>query len=548
MNRRWLLLAYAFVLSVLVLGPALRPGYALTYDMVFTPHESLLPWTLGAGSALPRSVPQDAVIAVLNTVLPGWLLQKIALLAALVLAGFGAARCVRGPGAWVAVTLAIWNPFVAERLVQGHWSLLIAYACVPWIVCAASARRWPVVVLWCALAALTPSGGLLVAVIAIPAVLLLPGRRVFKAAWSLAIFATNLPWIVPALMPAGASSQGTDVFGLRAEGPWGSVLTAVGLGGIWNGEAVLPSRALWIAPLVGVAACTLAAFGWSAFSRRFGRVAVILLAVSMIGVGLALLSAMAPAFFVSITEIPGGGLLRDAQKLLAPLAMLIAVLASTGIGRLVEKVADRAVAVSLIVLTVVIPIATMPDLAFGASGRVSSVEYPSDFESVREQLGSGVGDVITLPWAAFRNFGWNQHRTVLDPLPRFLARSVVADHTLLVGRDGFVESVGGDDPRAAQVGSRLAAGEALTSFGPQMGIEYAVLAHDVAGPDSQAALRGAQVVWEGKELSLYWLGEPTSTSSGSDLGLIVVVDILVTLVVLMSAVLVYFPRKRRFGC
>ncbi|CAB4899096.1 unannotated protein [freshwater metagenome] len=548
MYRRWLLLAYAFVLSVLVLGPALRPGYALTYDMVFTPHESLLPWTLGAGSALPRSVPQDAVVAILNIILPGWVLQKIALLAALVLAGFGAARCVRGPGAWVAVTLAIWNPFVAERLVQGHWSLLIAYACLPWIVCAASARRWPVVVVWCALAALTPTGGLLAAVIAIPAVLLQPGRRLFKAVWSLAIFATNLPWLVPALMHIGSESGGTDVFGLRAEGPWGSVLTAVGLGGIWNGEAVLPSRALWIAPIVGVAVCTLAAFGWSAFFRRFGRVAGIWLTVSVLGFGLALLSAIAPTLFVAITEIPGGGLVRDAQKLLAPLAILVAVLAGIGIGRVAEKVADRAVAPSLIVLTVVIPIATMPDLAFGASGRVSSVAYPSDFETVREQVGAGVGDAISLPWAAFRNFDWNGHRTVLDPMPRFLARSVVADDTLLVGRDGIIQPVGGDDSRAALVGSRLAAGEALTAFGPEMGIEYAVLAHNVAGPDSQAALRGAQVVWEGEELSLYWLGEPTATSSGSDLGLIVVVDILVALVVLASAVLVYFPRKRRFGC
>jgi hypothetical protein len=548
MYRRWLLLAYAIGLSVLVLGPALRPGYVLSYDMVFTPHESLLPWTLGAGSALPRSVPQDAVVAALNTVAPGWVLQKVALLAALILAGVGAARCVRGPGAWAAVTLAIWNPFVAERLIQGHWSLLIAYACVPWIVCAASARRWPVVVLWCALAALTPSGGLLAAVIAIPAVLLLPERRIFKAAWSLAIVATNLPWIIPALMHAGLSAEGTAVFGLRSEGPWGSILTAVGLGGIWNGDAVLPSRALWIAPVVGIAVLALAVCGWSAFFRRFGRVAVIWLAVSMTGFSLALLSAIAPALFIALTEIPGGGLLRDAHKLLAPLAILLAVLVGVGIGRVVERIVDRAVVTSLVVLTIVIPVATMPDLAFGGSGRVSAVNYPSEFEAVREQIGAGAGDVITLPWTAFRNFEWNQRRTVLDPMPRFLARTVVADDTLLVGRDGVVQSVGGEDPRSAQVGSRLAAGEALTEFGPGMGLEYAVLAHDVAGPNPQTALRGAQLVWAGEELSVYRLGEPASPSQGSNLLVIVAVDICVLLIVLMSAVLACFPRKRRSEC
>ena len=31
------------------------------------------------------------------------------------------------PGQFVAATLAIWNPYVAERLLQGHWSLLVGY-------------------------------------------------------------------------------------------------------------------------------------------------------------------------------------------------------------------------------------------------------------------------------------------------------------------------------------------------------------------------------------------------------------------------------------
>ncbi|MCV7066382.1 hypothetical protein H7H51_12770, partial [Mycolicibacterium farcinogenes] len=32
-----------------------------------------------------------------------------------------------------AATLAIWNPYVAERLLQGHWSLLIGYGALPWV-------------------------------------------------------------------------------------------------------------------------------------------------------------------------------------------------------------------------------------------------------------------------------------------------------------------------------------------------------------------------------------------------------------------------------
>ena len=37
------------------------------------------------------------------------------------------------PGQFVAATVAIWNPYVAERLLQGHWSLLVGYGCLPWV-------------------------------------------------------------------------------------------------------------------------------------------------------------------------------------------------------------------------------------------------------------------------------------------------------------------------------------------------------------------------------------------------------------------------------
>ena len=37
------------------------------------------------------------------------------------------------PGQFVAATLAVWNPYVAERLLQGHWSLLVGYGCLPWV-------------------------------------------------------------------------------------------------------------------------------------------------------------------------------------------------------------------------------------------------------------------------------------------------------------------------------------------------------------------------------------------------------------------------------
>ena len=64
--RRWLPVAWVVALTALLLGPALAPGYVLTYDLVVVPRLSLTPDVLGVGSALPRAVPSDAVLAVLD--------------------------------------------------------------------------------------------------------------------------------------------------------------------------------------------------------------------------------------------------------------------------------------------------------------------------------------------------------------------------------------------------------------------------------------------------------------------------------------------------
>ena len=129
---------YSFVLTAILLAPALRPGYLLLRDAVSTPRSFLTDSSLGLTDAAPRAVPQDAVLAVLSTVVDGGIVVKVLLFAAIWLAGWGAAalaRSVLAAGTLaqiVAATVAIWNPYVAERLLQGHWSLLAGYAALPW--------------------------------------------------------------------------------------------------------------------------------------------------------------------------------------------------------------------------------------------------------------------------------------------------------------------------------------------------------------------------------------------------------------------------------
>ena len=136
-------LLWSLGLGVLLLGPALGTGYVLSYDMVWVPDLALRPDLLGVGSALPRAVPSDAVVAVLDQVVPGWVLQKVVLLAPLVAGGLGVARLLDGvglAGRLTAISVYQWSPFVVERLLIGHWPVLIGYGVLPWVLLLAA--RW----------------------------------------------------------------------------------------------------------------------------------------------------------------------------------------------------------------------------------------------------------------------------------------------------------------------------------------------------------------------------------------------------------------------
>src|SRR5579863_10348000 len=119
-------------LGLLALGPGLGRGFLLSYDMLFVPREpfsAALPVL-----APPRAVPSDLVVAAASRILPADILQKLILLAIFVLACSGAAALLDReplPARLAAGIFYTWNPYVAERLIIGHWALLLGYAALP---------------------------------------------------------------------------------------------------------------------------------------------------------------------------------------------------------------------------------------------------------------------------------------------------------------------------------------------------------------------------------------------------------------------------------
>lgn len=461
--------AYALVLSLLVSAPLLAPGYLLLRDAVSTPRSYLSDAALGLSEAAPRALPQDFAIALASHVLDGGVVVKALLVAGLWLAGWGAARLAAGmlpdagpSGQFVAATLAVWNPYVAERLLQGHWSLLVGYGCLPWAAAAILRLRagngswWPVL-FWTAVAGLTPTGLLLAATVTLVCCLAPgPGRsRWACAAVSLGSAALSaLPWLVASAAAGSlASSQASGVtsFAARAEPGLGTLFSLAGLGGIWNDEAVPSSRTTPFAVVATVVLLAVVAVGLPSALRRpaavpllaLAAVAVVLPALTATGPGLAFLEA-------TIRALPGLGVLRDAQKWVALAMPGYAVAGAGAVVTLRHRLPAPATAVACCLAL----LAVLPDLAWGVGGKVASVRYPPGWAAATALINADPRPVAVLPPDTMREFAWAGTAPVLDPLPRWVSADVLATGDLLIaGR-----TVPGEGERAREVQRLLTSG------------------------------------------------------------------------------------------
>lgn len=496
-------MVWSVLVAALLLGPALAPGYVLTYDMVWVPDLALRPDFLGLGSSLPRAVPSDALVAGLDELVPGMVLQKLVLVGSLVAGGLGAARLVpvRSLAAsLVAVTLYQWNPFVVERLQLGSWPVLVGYGALPWVVRAASdwrrTERMPARLPWLVvLGSLSAATGIAtgVAVVAFAA----RGRVSRWLSLGGLFVAGNAPWLVAGLLHAGSARSaavGAEVFALRGSGDLAAPLTALGLGGIWNHDVVLPSTSGVRGVLLVVLVLALVAVGlprWWRSRSASARDAGALAACWLIGWTAAVLTWAAPgAVGWLVAHVPGAGVLRDGSRLLMLCAPGLVVVAATGAAGVCEKL-PRLWRPSAVLAVTAVPLVLLPDAAWGSAGRLQAVSFPSDYAAARRVVAHAAeagddGDVLLLPLSSYRQPAWNRDRKVVDPTGRYLTSDFLTSDELVVG----TRVVPGEDPRVRRVQRILSARspEQRSSELARAGFGFVVTARDaepapsVAGP------------------------------------------------------------------
>lgn len=471
--------------GISALGPALGPGYVLRYDMVFVPNLSARTALEGA-DGFPRAVPSDVVVGGLSALLPGDLVQSLLLLGIFVVGGAGACRLLLrslgGPGPVSVPVLVgaaaggvafVWNPFVAERLLLGQWALLLGYAGLPWVVAAVapSPSRRPLAGLAGMVCALVPAavGGFSSAVItgltAGPVALVGPMRRWWARVLLLgaALVLVSLPWLLPSLT-AGAKTDpaGVEAFAPRADTPFGVVASLLTLGGVWNSGAVPPGHGEPVTFVVRLLLCVAAIAAWAWWLSRRDRptFGVGLTVAATVGLGIALLGVTETGRELLAGLIglwPGFGPLRDGQLYVAPLGLVQAL----GWGFVVHRIAGGGVdrpeplRTGAGVFVVLLPVMVLPGLLWGVGGRLAPAQYPDEWLRAQEIVAADErpGDVLVLPWSAYRSVEWSGKETiVLDPATKLFDRRVLWNDDLSVGTpDGDTLVVKGEDARAREV-------------------------------------------------------------------------------------------------
>lgn len=459
--------------------PLLAPGALALRDMLVLPSPALSPAAFGVGDLPARNVPQDALLAIAGVVIDASWLARALIIAGAAAGAAGAwwlTRVVRpGASAWAiaaAMTVAVWNPFVVERLLQGHWSLVIAAWLLPGVAAAARSGRTLAAAGLVFAASLTPTGVIMATLVAVFSARSWAARTALIAVG----LGAGVPWIVPGLLHSEAGTtlaQSAAIYAPRAEEDVGTLGALLGLGGIWNGEAVPASREAGFA-LFGVILFGVLLTAWR-------RCPTPLLVLAGVGLGSAAISWLFPQLTgLVVAHVPGGGLIRDGQKL-----VMLALPAYVALAGSLER--------WVAVLALVLSLAQVPDAprALQALRPVPLTELAIDEEIVARADGRDVF-FPDRPALTRRADG----AVILDPYAK--AVSKVESGQLVV--DGLVTDR--ESPRHAAAERAWAAGDLTTLERLGIGMVVATSADGVAVVETNAPPRD---ITGGAVLFAWWV-------------------------------------------
>lgn len=452
MRHDWKAYLVYFGVSLAVMAPLFMPGYILTLDLVFTPHIAL-------PDQVTSSYPLHVLLHFLNLLVPSQLLEKLLLLAILLLASVGLHRLVRfiRPlarrdqwGVYIASIFFAINPFTYARFMAGQYNVLLGYALLPWFV-AQLLRfgREPNAKQALKLGLLTAVIGVvsvhtlgLVAILASAAFIVATVRHqaarqhIQYSALALGIcLVASSYWLVPLLAGEGSTAAAINQFGASDVQAFatngGNLLAQIGnvlrLQGFWaEGQNLflLPQDRIVLWGTWALLVIVLAGIGGSYLLKQKRTAAFVLLSGAVVAIIVAC-GALAPL----AEHLPLLAGYREPHKFVGLLALCYAVLLAFGTDITLKRLQGKlpAMYAPAAVVLLLLPFLLTRVMFWGFDGQLTPRQYPADWTTVNQTITKDTDHFSTLflPWHQYMTFQFSG-RIIANPAPQFFTKSTLA--------------------------------------------------------------------------------------------------------------------------
>ena len=498
------------IIGALVVLPWMSGGYLLLLDWVSGPSQALSPGIFGLSSsaldAIPFRLLSTALRETLGPAVTAWLL--IFIFFPIAAAGIANAASRSRWRAHSAALLMICNPFVIDRVLAGHVSILLGLAMLPWLFAAARDAREQNKLfavrpaLWYALAiSMNPhaawlGGAVLLAVAVLPRIswrhfirtvlVVLSAALVYSYALVLWLSDTRTLDVTQADLEAYQTPPG----------PGGLLPTVLSLHGYWRADDEQVRD--FLGPILGVVLLLLLLVSVTWGLLRLIRIeptrGAPLVGMTVLGLllGAGIGGPVGSIYQAAFDYLPLFEAMREQQKWLE----LVVVGYAIGFGSSVEWLAARLrrdpaskrewgpaplrvrrrVGVTAAGAYAILPLVIAPHLLWGLGGRIEASSYPQGWWAAEQTMGEGQGQVLFLPWHGYQPFDFTNGRTVATPGQAFFSRDVLSSDAVELPN----LRTDSTSRRMAYLDRVLAAGGTggLARLLAPLGVEYVILAKD----------------------------------------------------------------------
>lgn len=465
---------FAFVCTALIFWNLISPGYILTLDTIFGPASASL--------GLNKFITEGSVFGLLvygsSLLMPIWIFEKIFLSAiffALFLVPYIAlistlSQHAKDDGSkdsnsngkneyFIKITSAVsgsilylFNPFVYERIIAGHWHLLAGYALLPLVFYATlksqsgySFKHGVLFALLLCIISIFSLHVLVVAVIVSTIALLVSNDSwillLKKAVTVVAVFLLLSSWYFPAVTThANLFVQNQvlheNAFEITGDSAFSKFKNALLLKGFWletspwSKDFVMPQRDLPVSYTLGqilIGVCIVVGFVFLFRNRknnkrlyqRFLRLYICVL------VALFMYLILNPWIVSSQIELlrSFGVAFRDTAKLSVLLVFGYSLLYTLGTRTLLIRF--KKYSYSVATLLVLLPVFYTPSLLFGISGGLKPVWYSSQWSEAVSLVRTPGCKVLSLPWYQYYSQSYLDYRLTANPVAHIVPCTTV---------------------------------------------------------------------------------------------------------------------------